>query len=37
MPTVLEKLRYNQSQRQAAAISVINRLVDPVSKHGLLE
>lgn len=36
MPAVLKELGLNRSQRQAAAISVINRLVDPVSEHALL-
>jgi len=33
----LQRLGFNDSQRAAAAISVINRLVDPVSEHGLHE
>lgn len=31
----LERLGFNESQRTAAAVSVINRLVDPASEHGL--
>lgn len=31
----LERLGLNSSQRTTAAISVINRLVDPVSEHGI--
>ncbi len=37
MPEVLSLLGFNRSQAQAAAISVINRLVDPSSEHGLLD
>jgi transposase len=32
----LERLGLNSSQRTAAAITVINRLIDPVSEHGIL-
>jgi transposase len=35
MPELLNTLGFNHSQSQAAAISVINRLVDPVSEHSL--
>jgi transposase len=37
MPELLKKLGFNGTQSQAAAISVINRLVDPASEHGLLD
>jgi transposase len=37
MPERLARLGFNRSQRQAAAICVINRLVDPVNEHGLLD
>jgi len=37
MPELLSVLGLNRSQSQAAAISVINRLVDPGSEHGLLD
>lgn len=35
MPELLEQLGLNKAQRQRAAISVINRLVSPISEHGL--
>ena len=35
MPELLSVLGFNRSQSQAAAISVINRLVDPSSEHSL--
>jgi transposase len=35
MPELLKTLGFNRSQRQAAAISVINRLADPSSEHSL--
>ena len=35
MDDLLENLRFNKSQRNNAAISVINRLCDPVSENGL--
>jgi len=37
MPELLKVLGLNESQRQAAAISVINRLADPSSEHSLLD
>jgi len=37
MRELLNVLGFNRSQSQAAAISVINRLVDPGSEHGLLD
>jgi transposase len=37
MPEVLKTLGFNRSQCQAAAISVINRLADPLSEHSLLD
>jgi transposase len=37
MPELLNTLGFNRSQSQAAAISVINRLVDPTSEHSLLD
>lgn len=37
MPKLLERLGFNRSQSQAAAISVINRLVAPSSEHSLLD
>lgn len=35
MPEVLKTLGFNRSQCQAAAVSVINRLADPLSEHSL--
>jgi len=35
MPVVLNTLGFNNSQCQAAAITVINRLADPISEHSL--
>jgi transposase len=35
MPECLERLGFNALQRQVAAASVINRLVDPVSDHAM--
>lgn len=35
MPKMLDGSGFNRSQCQAAAISVINRLVDPLSEHSL--
>jgi len=35
MPALLQQLGLNSAQRVAAAVSVINRLVDPVSEHRL--
>ena len=37
MPGLLKNLGFNNSQCQSAAISVINRLVDPGSEHSLLD
>ncbi len=37
MPELLCRLGLNRSQRQAAAILVINRLADPISEHRLLD
>lgn len=37
MPAFLKSLGFNNSQCQSAAISVINRLVDPCSEHSLLD
>jgi len=37
MPKLLDRLGFNRSQCQAAAISVINRLADPISEHSLLD
>lgn len=37
MPALLDTLGFNHSQSQAAAISVINRLVDPVHEHKLID
>ncbi len=37
MPKLLDGLGFSRSQRQAAAISVINRLAAPTSEHGLLD
>lgn len=37
MVELLQSLGLNRSQSQAAAISVINRLVDPSSEHSLLD
>lgn len=37
MPDLLQVLGFNRSQSQAAAISVINRLVEPTSEHSLLD
>jgi transposase len=37
MPELLSTLGFNRNQSQAAAISVINRLVDPISEHSLLD
>jgi len=37
MPELLSTLGFNRTQSQAAAISVINRLVDPCSEHSLLD
>lgn len=37
LPELLGTLGFNRSQAQAAAISVINRLVDPTSEHSLLD
>jgi len=37
MPELLERQGFNRSQRQAAAISVINRLADPTSEHSLTD
>jgi hypothetical protein len=37
MPETLNALGFNRSQSQAAAISVINRLADPLSEHSLLD
>jgi len=37
MPELLNVLGFNRSQYQAAAISVINRLADPLSEHSLLD
>ncbi|MEI6569238.1 MAG: IS1634 family transposase [Verrucomicrobiota bacterium] len=37
MPGLLERLGFNPSQQQAAAVSVINRLVDPGSEHSLVD
>lgn len=37
LPELLRTLGFNRSQSQAAAISVINRLVDPISEHSLLD
>ncbi len=36
MPECLERLGFNALQRQVAAASVINRLADPVSDHGMM-
>jgi transposase len=36
MPECLERLGCNALQRQVAAASVINRLADPVSDHGMI-
>lgn len=33
---VLDRLGFNAAQRVAAAVTVLNRLVEPVSEHGLL-
>jgi len=35
MPQFLESLGFNNAQQAAAAVSVLNRLVDPVSEHFL--
>jgi len=37
MPELLSTLGFNRSQSQATAISVINRLADPISEHSLLD
>jgi hypothetical protein len=37
MPELLSVQGFNRAQIQAAAISVINRLADPTSEHGLLD
>lgn len=37
MPQLLDTLGFNHSQSQAASISVINRLVDPVHEHNLID
>jgi transposase len=37
MPELLKTEGFNCSQSQAAAISTINRLVDPISEHSLLD
>ena len=37
MPALLENLGFNPAQQQAAAVSVINRLVDPGSELALLD
>ena len=37
MPDLLQVLGFNRSQSQAAATSVINRLVEPTSEHSLLD
>jgi transposase len=37
MPGLLEQLGFNEAQRQAAAASVLNRLVEPVSERGLAQ
>lgn len=37
MPELLKSLGFNHDQSLSAAISVINRLVDPCSEHSLLE
>lgn len=37
MPELLQILGFNRSQCQAAAISVINRLTEPISEHSLLD
>lgn len=37
MPDLLRTLGFNRSQIQTAAISVINRLADPTSEHGLTD
>lgn len=37
MPQLLSTLGFNRAQSDAAAISVLNRLIDPVSEHSLLD
>lgn len=37
MPQFLDTLGFNKAQCDAAAISVLNRLIDPVSEHSLLD
>ena len=37
MEGLLERLGFNEAQRQAAAASVLNRLVEPVSEHKVRE
>jgi transposase len=37
MPQLLGTLGFNRAQSDAAAISVLNRLIDPVSEHSLLD
>jgi len=37
MPELLATLGLNRAQSDAAAISVLNRLIDPVSEHSLLD
>lgn len=37
MPQQLDTLGFNRAQSDAAAISVLNRLIDPVSEHSLLD
>ncbi len=37
MPRLLTELGFSDRQRVAACTSVLNRLVDPVSEHGLLQ
>lgn len=37
MPELLEALGFNRAQCNAAAISVLNQLIDPVSEHSLLD
>jgi len=37
MPQLLGTLGFNRAQIDAAAISVLNRLIDPVSEHSLLD
>lgn len=36
MPQLLQGLGFNRAQSEAAAITVLNRLIDPVSEHSLL-